>query len=73
MSLWKCSHCGRRFDDDSAARQGWHAGDRDEPSYWFDACLVCQPSDEDRDRARDAAADHALSEMREGDGPDGFR
>lgn len=66
MSLWKCPHCSRRFDDESALREGWHAADRDEPGYAFDACRVCAPSDEDIDRARDAAADRALSELREG-------
>lgn len=73
MSLWKCPACSRRFNDETSARQGWHTAEPDEPGYWFDACLICQPSDEDVERARDAAADRALAEIREGDGPDGFR
>ena len=71
--LWKCPHCSRRFDDETSARQGWHSADRDEPGYYFDACRVCQPSEIDLARAKDAMWDHRISEAREGDGPDGFR
>lgn len=50
MSLWKCSNCGRRFDDDTAKRDGRH------PEGWvIDACRVCAP-DAEPDDPRDTHA-----------------
>ena len=73
MALWKCPNCSRRFDDDSAAREGWHQGDRDEPSYAIDACFICAPTVDDLERALNDKAESSISAARAGaaPGPDG--
>ncbi len=64
MTWWKCPHCGRRGDE-ADARTGYEPGDRDQPSYRFDACRICAPDDDDLDRLRAAMWERRLSEARD--------
>lgn len=43
--MWKCSNCGRRFDDESAKRDARHPG-----GWLIEACRVCAPDEEDEPR-----------------------
>jgi hypothetical protein len=52
-----------RSEDD--ARQGFEKGDRDQPSYYYDGCRICCPSEEDDEAARDAMWERRISEARE--------
>lgn len=63
MAWWKCPNCGRRGDP-SDAREGYERGDRDQPGYVIDACKVCAPSEDDLERARDAAFEQRFQEER---------
>ena len=73
MAMWKCANCSRRFDDDSAYREGYHFGDAGEPGYAIDACFICAPNADDIERALNDKAESSISEAREGaaPGPDG--
>ena len=72
MSFWKCPHCQRRFDDDSAYREGYEARTWDEPGGVFDGCRVCVKDADEIESALDAKADQQLEELRCGDGTDGY-
>lgn len=45
MAMFRCPNCGRRFDDDTAKRDGRHPG-----GWVIEACRVCAPSEEDEPR-----------------------
>jgi len=70
VTWFQCPHCLRRGEPEDA-REGWESGDRDQPGYAFDACRVCMPSEEDRERAAEAKADAMRDEAT--NGPDGWR
>lgn len=60
----KCEHC-RRVITEADVRERWEPGDRDQPPYVESACRFCAPSEDDRERARDAAWDRRIDEARE--------
>ncbi len=65
MSLWRCPNCSRRFDDESAMREGYKSPTWGEPGYTFEGCKVCCPTADEEAAAEDAHWEQRISEERE--------
>jgi hypothetical protein len=66
MRLVHCENCGTKIQPHER-RLGYERGDRDQPGYWFDGCVLCAPDANDEDRARDAHDDAEFERARTAD------
>ena len=59
--LVHCDNCGAKIREKDR-RTGFERGDRDQPSYEFSGCVLCAPSSDDLDRARNAEDERRISQ-----------